>query len=472
MKKKYQVFISSTFTDLQEARAKVRDAILSMYHFPVGMEIFGAANESQWKIIQDTIDSSDYYVLIIAHRYGSVIAEGSDAGKSYTEKEFHYAVSKGIPVLAFLIDEEVEINPKNLDMQNQDALKSFKEEVSKDRVIVKWKNSDDLAQKVTAALYLQIERTERPGWIRGDDSDYKNNEDLKKQISLLKSEVRDLEFENARLKAKGNRAPKVEIYFGSDTTTDWEHPGLYERSDYITEDEDGAYHLKLGNVRTTEIEAEYLPVNRAMLPAKFESYITEEDIDKYNASLPSQEKVRKYIERYTTYQRIRKHGIAIGVTVSNEGTAKATDITVDLEFPKEILILDIKKVDDYEEPNPLPKPKDLLQVAVERRNAENAIKTPIFGHGKNMGAPTILPSPSWKDIKVLAYDFTSNKEVIFLNNHEVRIKPGEGIVHTKADWFPGLYVVPLFPGEYKVKATVMCAEYETFDEFLIDFVCE
>ena len=43
--KKYQVFISSTYTDLIEARAKVRDAILSMYHFPVGMELFGAAKE-------------------------------------------------------------------------------------------------------------------------------------------------------------------------------------------------------------------------------------------------------------------------------------------------------------------------------------------------------------------------------------------------------------------------------------------
>ena len=48
--KKYQVFISSTYTDLIEARAKVRDAILSMYHFPVGMELFGAANEDSGRL--------------------------------------------------------------------------------------------------------------------------------------------------------------------------------------------------------------------------------------------------------------------------------------------------------------------------------------------------------------------------------------------------------------------------------------
>ena len=47
MDKKYQIFISSTYTDLVEARTKVRDAILSIYHFPVGMELFGAADEEQ-----------------------------------------------------------------------------------------------------------------------------------------------------------------------------------------------------------------------------------------------------------------------------------------------------------------------------------------------------------------------------------------------------------------------------------------
>ena len=50
MEKKYQIFISSTYKDLIEARSKVRDAILSMMHFPVGMEMFNAADEEQWEI--------------------------------------------------------------------------------------------------------------------------------------------------------------------------------------------------------------------------------------------------------------------------------------------------------------------------------------------------------------------------------------------------------------------------------------
>ena len=42
MEKKYQIFISSTYEDLKEERDKVQRAILSMYQFPVGMEMFSA----------------------------------------------------------------------------------------------------------------------------------------------------------------------------------------------------------------------------------------------------------------------------------------------------------------------------------------------------------------------------------------------------------------------------------------------
>ena len=106
MEKKYQIFISSTFKDLKTARLKVRDAILSIYHFPVGMEMFGAADEDQWEIIKKDIDESDYYILIIGKSFGSeVLGEGI----SYTQKEFRYAVSQGIPVLAFIMKEDTKV---------------------------------------------------------------------------------------------------------------------------------------------------------------------------------------------------------------------------------------------------------------------------------------------------------------------------------------------------------------------------
>ena len=169
MNKKYQVFISSTYVDLKEERQKVLDAVLALYQIPIGMEMFSAADEEQWEIIKSQIDVTDYYVLIIGNRYGSVIPDGPDAGISYTEKEFNYAVSQGVPVLAYLIDEDVPVKPSYVEKENIDKLKAFKKRVCDGREVVWWKTPDELATKVSHSLFKQISKNQRPGWYRAND---------------------------------------------------------------------------------------------------------------------------------------------------------------------------------------------------------------------------------------------------------------------------------------------------------------
>ena len=98
MKKRYQIFISSTFADLKEERNMVMQAVLERMCFPAGMELFPAIGKPQFDYIKRVIDDSDYYLLIIGARYGSM----DENGVSYTEKEYDYAVSQGIPIIAFL----------------------------------------------------------------------------------------------------------------------------------------------------------------------------------------------------------------------------------------------------------------------------------------------------------------------------------------------------------------------------------
>jgi len=180
MNKKFQIFISSTYEDLKEERKKVQDAILKIHHFPIGMEMFSAADEEQWEIIKETIDSSDYYVLIIGYRYGSVIEEGADKGMSYTEKEYHYAVSQGIPILAFLVDEKkVAVTPDKMeqDSNKRKRLEKFKEIFTKRKIkmVDFWENSEDLKSKVVIALTNEFKRGNRVGWVRDDSLNVKSN---------------------------------------------------------------------------------------------------------------------------------------------------------------------------------------------------------------------------------------------------------------------------------------------------------
>jgi len=93
MDKRYQVFISSTFVDLIDERQAVLKSILEMDHMPAGMELFPATDDTAWNLIKDVIDASDYYVLIVGGRYGSLDEEGL----GYTEKEYKYAVSTKNP---------------------------------------------------------------------------------------------------------------------------------------------------------------------------------------------------------------------------------------------------------------------------------------------------------------------------------------------------------------------------------------
>ena len=157
MDKKYQVFISSTYKDLIEEREKVRDVILSMYHFPIGMEMFNAADEEQWEIIQETIDSSDYYVLILGKRYGSIIPEGKpDAGMSYTEKEYRYAVSQGIPVLTFIkSDSAVTADKMDTEPDKIAKQRALVDEITGTRESDWFGSVEELGTKVLLALHKQ-----------------------------------------------------------------------------------------------------------------------------------------------------------------------------------------------------------------------------------------------------------------------------------------------------------------------------
>lgn len=472
--KKYQVFISSTYTDLIEARAKVRDAILSMYHFPVGMELFGAANEEQWQIISETIDSSDYYVLIIGQRYGSVIPEGSaDAGISYTEKEFRYALEKGIPILAFLLDDSVAVKPENVETIYREELTAFKNAVKNGRLVEWWKNPDELAQKVTTALYKQITRTKRPGWIHGDSVDIEKSlkaiTELTERNQQLVDENKALLIENQQLKKRSERKPKLIVTLEGDTPDDNEKDDpFFSRKDNLKTDDDEVVYLKVGCVGTTMVEAEYQPINQTDFVGELRGRVTDDEIKTYNDALPSREELKKYLDVYRTYHMIVDHGIASVITIHNIGTAKATDVSVTVEFPDEIRVLDLAEVKKLEEPEGPKKPRDLQEVAYERAHKSEIAMLKGLAQLDQLGN---IKTISWPDLS--AYTVRNTVfESVYISDNMVSIEAQNGIVHTKWDSFSDIYIVPLRKGVFKAKVTLMCAEYEDPEESEITFVCE
>lgn len=190
MDKRYQVFISSTFVDLIDERQAVLKSILEMDHMPAGMELFPATDDTAWNLIKDVIDASDYYVLIVGGRYGSLNEEGI----GFTEKEYQYAISTKKPVIPLLHE-----NPDNLprdktetDEDSWGKLKSFRSEVEDKHTCVYWNSADDLKAKVIIGLTSAVKRHPAKGWVRADQVP---SGATIKEILTLKERVSELETE-------------------------------------------------------------------------------------------------------------------------------------------------------------------------------------------------------------------------------------------------------------------------------------
>ncbi|MEH6462500.1 MAG: DUF4062 domain-containing protein [Shewanella psychromarinicola] len=209
MKKRLQVFVSSTYLDLKEERQAAVSAVLKAGHIPAGMELFTAADKSQLDIIKRWIDESDVYMLILGGRYGSVEAE---SGVSYTELEYNYALEIGKPLFAVVInDDALESKVKEfgtfvLETERPAELKMFKEKVLSNMSSF-FDDVKDIRLCVMESLPEIASTRELSGWVSGDE--VPDTKGLVDEISKLNSEITALVKENAALSKKVMQAPKI-----------------------------------------------------------------------------------------------------------------------------------------------------------------------------------------------------------------------------------------------------------------------
>lgn len=190
--KKLQVFVSSTFTDLITERQAAVEAILTAGHIPAGMELFTSGDESQMAVIKQWIDESDVYLLILGGRYGSV---ESNTGKSYTQLEYEYAVSKGKALFACVITDAArerhvkEHGTSVVEMDNPQKLKDFRAFVLT-KMCKFWDDTKDIKLTIIEALAQFSRRDDLIGWVRPTQE--ANMPALADEIARLSKENADL----------------------------------------------------------------------------------------------------------------------------------------------------------------------------------------------------------------------------------------------------------------------------------------
>lgn len=151
---KITFFISSTYNDLKSYRERVIASIEAEKGKINAQEFFGARPNNSLETCIEEVKLSDVFILILAHRYGSV---EQDSGKSYTELEYETALNEKKVVLAYVIQDDFPWNPIYIDKtENYKKQKSFIEKVQNDFTVDFFTTEEDLAMKVVRDLYREL----------------------------------------------------------------------------------------------------------------------------------------------------------------------------------------------------------------------------------------------------------------------------------------------------------------------------
>lgn len=206
---RYQVFVSSTYTDLVEERTEVMKALLELDCIPSGMELFPATNDESWSLIQKEISNADYYLLVIGGRYGSVTEEGI----SFTEKEYGFAIDQGVPVLAFVHanPDDIPAGKTEIDPVAREKLDDFREIIKSKHNIKEWSNAIELGSLVSRSIVRYSRDNPRTGWVRADRA---ATPDMLEEMAALKLKL--AEFEGATYAAASSPPPGTEEFAQGD----------------------------------------------------------------------------------------------------------------------------------------------------------------------------------------------------------------------------------------------------------------
>jgi len=199
LERRYQVFISSTYTDLLDERREVIQALLELDCIPAGMELFPAANDDQWLLITRVIDDCDYYIVIVGGRYGSI----SESGISYTEREYDYAMSRGVPILGFLHEDPGSIPASKVEANSVAVVKlaEFRRKV-KSKPVRTYKTPAELGAVVSRSLFKLIKSNPAEGWVRGQ---FAITSEMSEELSRLRAQVAEEALRRANVELEISR---------------------------------------------------------------------------------------------------------------------------------------------------------------------------------------------------------------------------------------------------------------------------
>ncbi len=187
-----RIFVSSSFEDLREHRAAAIRVLRQLGHEVVAMEDMVAGPAAPLNKVLEMVDRSEAYLGLFAWRYGYVPGSASSSSRraakrvaepgttksvdelpdvtdatygktSITHYEYLRAKQRKLPILAFLLDENVPLPPGLVDgfdgsrpgaPANASRIRALRDELQTAKVVSWFSTPSDLEARVAAAVTL------------------------------------------------------------------------------------------------------------------------------------------------------------------------------------------------------------------------------------------------------------------------------------------------------------------------------
>lgn len=158
-----KIYISSTYDDLKEFREEAYRALRQLRHDVIAMEDYAASDQRPLDVCLADVAASDLYVGIFAWRYGFIPPVNNPDRRSITELEFRHAVATGKTCLIFLMHEDVPWPPSLMEKgEGGEKLQALRAELMDRYAVDFFRNRDDLARRVSAAVQTVLAGGPRP----------------------------------------------------------------------------------------------------------------------------------------------------------------------------------------------------------------------------------------------------------------------------------------------------------------------
>ena len=201
--------------------------------------------------------------------------------------------------------------------------------------------------------------------------------------------------------------------------------------------------------------------------------ISEDEIEDYNKRIQCQAEVDEYNRKSEIAHKISNYSIPLVIDVSNVGSLKANNVFIDITFPNELLVYD--EDEKFEEPNN-PLPYSPILIAQNKYEEEQKAKLATgtsellksLGLAGNLNAYHDFSGLRGADIHIPKVPYVNKGWSTSLRENELTIRIAD-LLHTRRRTFDDEYrIAPLKSGKYQIKISVICEEYDSCQEQLIE----